>query len=140
MLGGSLALYASWSATSSFMPGVSSSPHGAANEVTSAPFSAPATGVGGESTLPSLVISCSRNDGPCRIHCGLKPSVAAVPTIGPVADGSAVTTTASAPAALSFCTWAVNDVSPALNDCCPASANPSADLAALNPRSPSAPY
>src|SRR5439155_2452384 len=122
------------------MPGVLRSPHGAAKDVTSAPFSTAATGVAGDPILPSLVISCSRNDGPCRIHCGLKPSVAAVPTIGPVADGSAVTTTASAPAALSFCTWAVNDVSPALNDCWPASPNPSADLAALNPRNASVPY
>src|SRR5512132_4175961 len=104
MLGGSLALYWLWSATSCFIPGVCASPQGAAKEVTSAPSSAGATGVGGEPTLPSLVMSCSRYDGPCRIHWGLNPSVAAVPTIGPVADGSAVTTTASAPAALSFCT------------------------------------
>src|SRR6187397_1955193 len=117
MLGGSLALYWSWSATSCFMPSVCASPHGAAKEVTSAPLSAAVTGVGGESTLPSLVMSCSRYDGPCRIHCGLNPSDAAVPTIGPVADGSAVTTTAWARAALSFCTCAVNDVSPALKDC-----------------------
>src|SRR6188472_2387817 len=113
MLGGSLALYWSWSATSSFIPGTLASPHGAANDVTNAPCSAGATGVGGEPTLPSLVMSCSRNAGPWRIHWGLKPSVAAVPTIGPVADGRAVTTTARAPAALSFWTWAVKEVSPA---------------------------
>ena len=103
-----------WSASSCSIPGASSSPHGAENEVTMAPLSAAATGVGLAPAVPSSVISCSTYDGPWRIHCGVKPSVAAVPTIGPVALGSAVTTTASAPAALSFCTWAVKSVSPGL--------------------------
>src|SRR4026208_2067782 len=117
MRGGGWRLYGWWASPSCFMPGVCASPHGAAKEVTSAPLSAAATGVGGESTLPSLVMSGLRDDGPRRVQGGLTPSAAAVPTIGPVADGSAVTTTAWARAALSFCTCAVNDVSPALKDC-----------------------
>ena len=113
------------------MPGASGSPQAAENDVTSAPFSAGAIGVGLAFSDPSFVMSCSRKAGPCRIHCGSNPSVAAVPMIGPVLLGSETTTTAFAPAVLSFWIWAVNSVSPALNVCRLTSSKPSSFAAAV---------
>jgi hypothetical protein len=77
--------------------------------------------------------------GAWPIHWGLKPSLAAVPRMGPVFDGRAVRNTASHLAFLSWVIWAVNSWSVGSNRAVDLISNFSAWEAASKPSTPACP-